>query len=613
MDAPFFPAIEYDAISDVISSLEPSLKEIFVQLESQDPGDVIVKALKHSDLSQMRNARMSAFRAAMDKVDHCLGQAAMLVDRDSSNIGPEHQVIKKASDLYRSLVPQDMISRRCLRNMTKDFMELLYFIAGKRVSFPITIIKTLPSPTASDNITKSALHFPFEYPANISDIFEGKEDTCDNGNKYNDDISTPSPSKTEDSSMEESNGEEDTETSEEDDISDDGYVRTHDSDRYVDIIGEIRNFMNVEEEQSMQNPSTNVAMVTVVQPGEIGKVTPRGPYDVTNPSSPGSPNGHTTLYTSMDQRNSVPISYANEVTSTETPGHEGVSPSECPHVDTTSTSVSHTALASSTHIRDSTTSTHNSEHSVLLHHPVDTNIVQNTSTVGHTSSYTSSTCHTTSFERVRQADKETHVTEKSIELEMAEGNAGSGWERWSRKRDKPKSDNRCGACSDRLDSLERHRKQAIEAEESHIEVMRNMCIQFDALSDELRRVKRRVNELSSAMPIIVDDDPTHRGRSTHSTSQPGNVVNPTPLLYPDNGPSESYAAARPRSASFNGRKSDPRSVMNGNPPDVQRRRTAPRQPDPVRSNDIADTSSSRASRYDRRAARREPVDPPPRP
>ena len=123
MDAPFFPAIEYDAISDVISSLEPSLKDILVQLESRDPGEVIVEVLKRSDLNQMRNARMSAFRAAMDKVDLCLGQAAMTVSGDSMTTDSEHEVIKKAEDLYKRLAPQDMISRRCLRNMTKDFMQ----------------------------------------------------------------------------------------------------------------------------------------------------------------------------------------------------------------------------------------------------------------------------------------------------------------------------------------------------------------------------------------------------------------------------------------------------------------------------------------------------------
>ena len=507
MDATFFLALEFDAISEVIISIEPSLKVILMQLESRDPEDVINEVLKNSDLNQMRNARMSAIRAAMDKVDHCLGQVAMLKSQDKENATPEYEVIRKAEDMYKNLVPQDMISRRCMKNMTNDFMELLYFIAGKRVSFPIAIINTFPNIPVDDSISKSALHFPFEYAKDSDTSREEDEHEQDNGYYYHNKHDTDPPIFTEKDDMGTGVNTGDNGGSEKDDSSStDECIRTHDRDIYVNIMNDIRNFLDVEDQSKECNMYNSVAMDTRPEYPAPSTEPPRATSDVTTYKPPEA---LASQHTPPTPHNGVPATDVNESNLNEPCGKESESPIVDPCVSSDASQAPQAIIANSPHTRGH--STKSTPMSVTIeatpHQEVITSSDSITSTVdlidaassSHYSSCYSACFRTSLLKATRLVDRETHVTEKSIELEMAEGKTGGGWERWSRsrKRENPKADDRCDGCADQLDSLERHLKRAEEAEESSIEVMRNMCIQFDELSDELRRVKRVMPSPSS--------------------------------------------------------------------------------------------------------------------
>ena len=463
---------------------------------------------------------MSAFRAAMDKVDLCLGQAAMLKSQDKETCTSKYEIIRKAEDMYKKLTPQDMISRRCMKNMTNDFMELLYFIAGKRVSFPVTIIKTFPSMPTDDNISKSALYFPFEY-ARDTDTSGEENDPDQDEESYSHIRHENEPSLSiESNDMRIDNDADDTSDSDEDGYSsEDECVSTHDVDIYANIMSDIRNFLDIEAQSEVCLESDSVAMVTEHESIVLSVEPPETPADVISHKPQGD-----TVSLAVTQAPHVGPSdiHANESILNVSRGKESESPTANPHATTVDRQVPLRCIESSTHSHDAPEPTPASAlvapsylREGITYRDSSASTLDQISTESlNRHSNVSNTRFRTPLLRVANlVDRETYVTERSIDLEMAEGNTGGGWERWTRKRDKPKSDNKCDGCADRLDSLERHRKRAEEAEESSIEVMRNMCIRFDEMSDELRRVKRRVNELSSAMPIVVADDvPTHGGR-----------------------------------------------------------------------------------------------------
>ena len=117
---------------------------------------------------------------------------------------------------------------------------------------------------------------------------------------------------------------------------------------------------------------------------------------------------------------------------------------------------------------------------------------------------------------------------------------------------------------------------------------------------------------------MTDDAPTLRGRSTHNqthadqsrnlpdTRQPSTRADmymaPTASGGSTITPLEAYGAPRPRSASFNGRKSDPKAVFNDAPAGRTRRPSPARQQDYVPPNDNNDITSKRPSRNERRRA-----------
>ena len=568
MDASFFPPLEYEAISDVISSLEPDLKDILGQLESRDPNDVIVEVLEQSDLGQMRNARMSAFRAAMDKVDLCLSQVAILRESENeAHIETDLKVIKRAEELYRSLMPQDMRSRRCVKNMTKDFMELLYFIAGQRAKFPTEIIKTFPDPSEPGDITDNAIHFSFEVKQVTDEESDDEgesstEDESDSSDEEGPLLKIPAPSL--------EGGDIDLSKISDSYVGGGGLIRTHDGERQEEIVQEIRSFMC--QDGVNEGTKTNVGNVLVAMETPVSTMEP-----VTQAMKIGE-------LASDHVSHGTPTNSPRRAASTPK-RHNGSNPktidwpfTPAPEpVEKTPNPATHANQLARVPTRVPPENCSWTPNPNLPEPAPPSPYVQGVRIVSQSKPDTIiEVSNTVRSRKPILVDRETFVTEASIEVEMADRSNRSSWEGRSRKRDNSRDRCRCKDYDERIESLERYRKQATEAEEYNVEKMRKLRIQNEELSDELRDVKRRLNDQSNLRPILVAPvdhaEAIPRPVTAHLAARPEIPHSSMSRQFPN--PVERYEPLRPRSASFNGRKSDSYSVNTG-----QRENSYPKKAD----------------------------------
>ena len=527
MDAKFFPPLDYEPIRDVIESMEPRCSEILRQLESRTPEGVIAEVVKLCDLGQVRNARMSAFRAAMDKVDLCLNQAAILKDRDNEiTTEVEIEVIKKADELYRSLKPKDMISRRCVKRMTNDLLELLYFIAGMRVEFPTEMIKTFPSSTNHDSIIDGALHFPFDLSrcdTHFDDSSSNRSSVC---------ISPITSEHILDNL--ESNTEEELGRFSDADDDEDDHVRDYDNARYADIMVDINNFIGNDnsDEHGTNDDRPGMGPNTHHQ-----KVFSQSPTGLTNPiglSPQEVMDGHRGNAHRVGRKveNDDPIvnKYADRIMPYDMQNRD-LCGRTCPPQPITAPGVPVIVR----HTRVLATHTDNRQPDIVTSRTV-----------------------ISQPPKPKLVDKGTFVTEKGIEVEMADRDA---WARWPRRRDSSRDRDSCGECSARIDSLEMYRRHAIAQEEVANEAMRKLRIRNAEMADDICELRRRLNDLENARPIIVTTVAPDNINPARLVSIPGmddNSIYHDPVV-----PSAiQYDAVRPRSASFNGRKNDQSTVLN---------------------------------------------------
>ena len=142
MAADFFAEVTDEAISEIMDAVDPDIREILCQV-GRVKQDVLVKELiASSDVKRLLNVRCTMFRAAMDRVDLCLSQVAKAIYDDECNLSSEQEkMIDKAETMLKSLVPKDMIQRKCIKRLSNDILDLLYFAGGSDVGFPISVLK----------------------------------------------------------------------------------------------------------------------------------------------------------------------------------------------------------------------------------------------------------------------------------------------------------------------------------------------------------------------------------------------------------------------------------------------------------------------------------------
>ena len=522
MDADIFPALEYEAISDVIETLDPCCSEIFSQLKTRTPSEVIENVVKLCDLGQIRNARMSAFRAAMDKVDQCLNHAAMLNDREKVTMTEvEIEVIKKADELYRSLKPKDMISRRCVKRMANDFLELLFFIAGRRIEFPTEMIKTFPNPTHHDSIIDGALHFPFDLSlcdshgddeSNSNDssecpvslVSEETPDSKDDGGRFSD---------------ADEEGEE--------------CVREFDNERYAEIIADINDFISdniqVEPRHSSSGNQHPISTSSETQNQSLiygdnandDKSEPiiENEYAVSSHPIIGNRPVTSVHLGYHEQQNAQydPIGVitgrqATNPLGTERGQNKGDQVEATDMEHTTPSDVQHANLSSSQN-----TQMRYPSDPVYQAQPIDPHIVQDPrapeapAIVRHTREFITQSDYRQSYivrgetravlpHRPKLVDKETFVTEEGIKLEMADRDA---WVRWPLRGDSTRDREPGSEYAARIDSLEMYRRGAMSQDEVVMEAMRKLRIRNEEQDDEIRELRRRVSDLENSRPIIV--------------------------------------------------------------------------------------------------------------
>ena len=157
MAADFFAVVTDEAISEIMSAVDPDIRDILCQV-GRVKQDVIVKELiASSDVKRLLNVRCTIFRAAMDRVDFCLSQVAKaLYDNECDLSSEQEKMIEKAESLLRSLVPKDMIQRKCIKRLSNDILDLLYFAGGSDVCFPTNVLKASAANGSSINPHEAA-------------------------------------------------------------------------------------------------------------------------------------------------------------------------------------------------------------------------------------------------------------------------------------------------------------------------------------------------------------------------------------------------------------------------------------------------------------------------
>ena len=180
MDARFSAPLDLSAIKDILDMMDPDIKEIVMQLDGKQPKDVVEELMARADAKILRETRIMIFRAAMDRIDLCLTQVIQAREnRTFDDQDRDDAIVRKAEKLFKSLTPHDLINRRCVKKLVCDMMDLLYFVAGQNVRFPMSMLKDAMLNQIKSTPYGDERYFTFEYTqVEISDCMRVMELDC---------------------------------------------------------------------------------------------------------------------------------------------------------------------------------------------------------------------------------------------------------------------------------------------------------------------------------------------------------------------------------------------------------------------------------------------------
>ena len=143
MDGDFFRSVDFGPISEVLEMIDPEIGLVLEQLAERSRDEVTDELIRAYDQGLLLQARVSIFRSAMDKVDWCLSHVAKA--RALETFVPsvdEERLIAEANKLFKKLSPKDLINRKCPRRTVNDIIDLLGYIGGDKIEFPIAMLRT---------------------------------------------------------------------------------------------------------------------------------------------------------------------------------------------------------------------------------------------------------------------------------------------------------------------------------------------------------------------------------------------------------------------------------------------------------------------------------------
>ena len=477
MDADFFAEIDLGPIEEILSCLDPEIGEVLSQLSRKTCTEVSGELIGKFNMKALFETRTEIFRAALDKVDYCLSQIAKA--RDSNNVDlseSEARMIDKAERLFRSLMPKDMIKRKCPKKLVNDIFELLSFAAEERTKFPMALMKGTTSQGKSLSPHMLATAEDLECIQLISERISGESTTSSEHSFFDDDDTRQVPENDETTVIYNP-----TEVSmsaaplypDEEDSDNYGAVKENGLSRSSENL--MRAVINAEKSICEDLCGFNdeiIAQLTSITQDEVdmNNLIPDRERCDSSDNRPESPNTNPLGTNTMpieDKRNTVghrntdAPAHANQPTTENSPLRSTL---VCPDPKAHRIPVGNTTCESVRHS--------GGEIVIRLIIP----------TLGE--SYTPELSQPTRAENTNMSERY------------------SGEKRDRRRDDPSKRNGDERANNDRFSALERWKesftRRTFEAEEEMNEKFRRMQVENDAMADELRRVKRRVNKLTNA-------------------------------------------------------------------------------------------------------------------
>ena len=164
MDACFPAPLETGNIMDVLMSIDQEMRDILTGKDGRKSDEITDEMVEKIDMKMLRETRATVFRAAMDKVDHCLTLVTQACELRTYEITEREEALAtKAERMFRNMTPQDMINRRCAKKMSRDIMEILYFVSGQRRKFPASVMKDLAALTVEQEPVGDEMFYTAEY------------------------------------------------------------------------------------------------------------------------------------------------------------------------------------------------------------------------------------------------------------------------------------------------------------------------------------------------------------------------------------------------------------------------------------------------------------------
>ena len=176
MDASFFVGLEVEEFEEVLSALDQDMGDVLRQLNSRKVREVTDDLDSRFSMKVLTETRTSLFRVAMDRVDHCLSQVAKAREDGELILSQKDEdTVSRADKLFRTLEPKVMINRKCTSKLANDVMELLLFDCGGRNDFPTGMLRAVPSTNSglSTGVTPNDILCLKRVASIILDDYEG--------------------------------------------------------------------------------------------------------------------------------------------------------------------------------------------------------------------------------------------------------------------------------------------------------------------------------------------------------------------------------------------------------------------------------------------------------
>ena len=180
MAADFSSEIDSGVIMEILSSVDPEIRDILCQIDRLTTSEITEKLAERFDTKILLKTREALFRAAMDKIDLCLSQVAKARDENLHEMTEDEEaMIAKAEQLLRGLTPKDMIQRKCLKKLIGDIMDIMTFTGGSEKEFPVRMLRPSTTFMRETNSHESSIAEAIAYLQHVANLTQNDDQSLD--------------------------------------------------------------------------------------------------------------------------------------------------------------------------------------------------------------------------------------------------------------------------------------------------------------------------------------------------------------------------------------------------------------------------------------------------